>query len=503
MTIPPTDELFSRDRMPTLKERILPWPISDWVYVLAAMVSLAWLIFQMYAGGFISLTADEFGKASLAWIGLNDPTMWFQHIWLPAHFPLLAAAYVTIGDLLMASRLVSVLCGFVAIIAIYRLGHYYRDAGVGALAAILMATSPLTVWLSATGLVDILYVAFFVLGFSYYIQWQRCRGLFALYIACGLFALSCAFHYNAWLAVMAVGMLLIYDLLCSSSRERLHGFLGLCILALVPVLWCAWNWFAHGDPLDFLHGHIVSSAPVYEQWGRQTPTVKSSLYYLASSLLRHGPFLAVLAFISMAGIVWRPDERQPLWRIWFVLIFFGGGLIILYARGGLPTAYPDRYQFLPLVIMTVLSASVLNGLIYNHERYVKVLGLLLAGIVLLTNLWLTLHYPMNHQNIQEASDIADFLEKTVHVQDDSRVLLEGIGWNYGVVGVLLNNPTLIIEAPIEPTVLLEAEAKTRRFAEKREIRNIGVWSEGSRQRLEKWGLQQIGQVGRYSFYTLS
>jgi len=456
----------------------------------------------MYAGGFLSLTTDEFGKVFLAWHGLNDPAIWFDHVWLPGHFPLLAAAYVLVGDLLVASRLVSVLFGIVAIIGIYRLGQHLKADGVGGLAAILWATSPLAVWLSATGLVDILYVSLFILGLSYYVQWQRSGEVSALYIACMWLGVSCAFHHNAWLAVMAVGVLIGVDLIWDRSRSWLHGLLGLSILGIVPIAWCAWNWFAHGDPLYFLHAHVEHSAGIYENMGASAPSLKNAIYQIALSILRLGPVLAALALASIAGVVSEPEERQTLMRLWFILAIFGGGLIFLYARGGLPTAFPERYLLLPLLIMAVLSAYGLNVLFRNLDRYVRTFAGLLCGIALITNLWLTLHYPIGHEKIQEAVKIADFLAQTDRVQTGSRVLLEDKAWIYVVIGVFLNDPSMIIEAPNNPPVLLQPEGTVRRFAQERGIGYIAVRSEAIHTHVKKWGLPRIGQVGSYTFYAL-
>jgi 4-amino-4-deoxy-L-arabinose transferase-like glycosyltransferase len=434
----------------------------------------------MYAGGFLSLATDEFAKVELAWRGLNEPAIWFDYVWLPGHFPLVAAAYVLIGDIFIASRLVSVLFGIVAIFGVYRLGYHLKADGVGGLAAILMATSPLTVWLSSTGLVDILYVALFILGLSYYVQWQRSGGLSALYVAGTLLAVSCTFHHNAWLAGMAVGVLVAIDLIWDRSRNRLHGLIGLCILSIVPIAWCAWNWLSYGDPLFFLHTHVEHSASIYEKIGGSSPSLKNAIYRLAWSILHLGPVLAALAFASAAGVVSAPEERQTLWRLWFVLLIFGGGLILLFARGGMPTAFPERYLLLPLLIMTVLSAYILSVLFRNADRVVRVFAGLLCSIALMTNLWFTLHSPNVHERIQEAVEVADFLAQTDHVQAGSRVLLEVKAWNHHVIGVFLNDPSMIIEAPNQPPVLLQSEEAVRRFAQEREIGCIAVWSEASR-----------------------
>ncbi len=482
-------------------ERFLRWAVSDRVCVIVAILCLLVIILRMYAGGFLSLTNDEFGKAAMAWHGLKNPEIWFDHVWLPGHFPLIAAAYVMIDDILVASRVVSIPFGIIAIVGVYRLGCHLKADGVGGFAAILLATSPLVVWLSATGLVDILYVAIFILGFSYYVKWQQSGESQSLYSACLLLGLSCAFHYNAWLAGMTVGILISCDLFLDRTRNRLHGFLGLCVLGLVPVAWCTWNWLAHGDPLYFLHTHVEHSAAIYENLGASSPSVKNAIHHLASSILGLSPVLVVVTLASIPGVIYA-QERQTLWRIWFVLLIFGGGLILLYARGGLPTAYPERYLLLPLVLMCVFSADGLSRLFRNEEQYVRLFSGIIFGLALITNVYLTLHFPLGHTRIQEAEEIADFLAQTETVQEGDKVLLEAKEWNHIVIGVFLNNPNLIIEAPHHLTGLLESEENARRYAQERDVRSIGVWSEAIRSDVELLSVSRIGQVGRYTFYNL-
>src|SRR5262245_49277023 len=181
----------------------------------------------------------------------------------------------------------------------YRLCKQIGDSWAGGIAAALCATHPLVVWLSATGLVDILYTATFFLGLSYYVQQPRTAS--HLYIACALFALSCTFHYNAWLVVAPLGAVIAFDIW--GRRNRLSLSLGLCTIVVVPLAWCIWNWLRDGDFFAFLHEHIKASAPTYENWGASSPSLKNAVSWLVETIFRYNPMLVALAIGSVAGLL--------------------------------------------------------------------------------------------------------------------------------------------------------------------------------------------------------
>lgn len=475
-----------------------PFLSAERMVGIAAVGFLVTLVFYVYARGFISLSADEFAKAVAAWDG---PRTWFSLIWLPGHFPLIRMAYIVIGDLLTASRFVSILGGVVVVFGVYRLSRQMGAIWAGGIAAMLCATHPLVVLLSATGLVDIVYTGPFILGLSYYVQ--RPLALSQFYVACTLFAVSCAFHHNAWLAVVPVGAAISFDFILGQRNNRLNLFVGLCIIALVPVAWCTWNLLQYGSPLSFLQGHVEESTRDYQRWGAAAPSLKGSVYWIKETILQYSPILVGLTITSIAGLLIVTERKEALILTWAVLSVFVAGLIVLFTYGGLSTAYPERSLLSPSLLMAVLSAHTLARLILNQDRYVRVFTGLLLGIALAANLTWLRHLLLVDGKIQEAAIIAEALRKE---QRPGKILLEVKPLILNALRVFLNSPPMIIgdmgaKKP-ENSILMQPEEAIRRFAQENGIDRIAVWSDSVRSHVKELGLQALDDAGSYTIYSL-
>ena len=117
-----------------------------------------------YSVGFVSVSADEFAKIFIACQGLQEPSLWFQGIWMPPHLCSLARPAVLTGDPFLASRLISIVFGSILIVAVWAIGHQMGGNRGGVVAAVLTASHPLVAVLSATAMADICYVALCVYG---------------------------------------------------------------------------------------------------------------------------------------------------------------------------------------------------------------------------------------------------------------------------------------------------------------------------------------------------
>ena len=164
--------------------------------LIVALVVLGALIFHGYSAGFIAICADDFSKTVLAARGLAVPSVWFRDVWLPLHLILIAIAGALTNDMLLGSRLVSIAFGMLLVAAMCGIGHQLGGKKGAALAAILGPTHPMVVLCSSSALVDICYVATFMLGLRFYLRAtvpERPSRLFFL-VACALFTLACAFQ---------------------------------------------------------------------------------------------------------------------------------------------------------------------------------------------------------------------------------------------------------------------------------------------------------------------
>ncbi len=217
---------------------------------LLSMVLYAW------STGFISVSCDEFSKTVIASRGLSHPSEWFGGIWLPVHFVLIAGTSLVTGDLLLAARLVSIAFGVLLILALFGIGHQFGGNLGGALAATVGATHPLVVLLSATAMVDICYVAMLMMGLRFLLRVHHfsVHNSIDPFVACGSLTLACAFHYNAWIAVLVLAPFLARSLYRAEMRPII--VVGcLLLLGSVPCAWVVWNWVHTGKPLAFFSNH--------------------------------------------------------------------------------------------------------------------------------------------------------------------------------------------------------------------------------------------------------
>ena len=277
------------------------------------------------------------------------------------------------------------------------------------------------------------------------------------------------------------------------------------IIVVVPVAWCIWNWLRDGDLFSFLHKHIELSGPTYEGWGSPPPSMKSAVFWLVETTLYYDPILAALAVTSIAGLL-TVGKRKEVILIWFVLLVFMGGLILLFARGGFPTAAPDRYLLVPSLLMVALSAHALSRLIANPDHYVRIFAMLLLSVTLTVNFALTRRPPLPHDRIREAAMVADLLRKE-RGQGAGKVLFERDGYAT-VVQVFLNNPQMIIEDraigthPEQNPLLMQPKEVIRRFAQENGIDRIAIWSDRVHAHVNEFGLRLLGRAGSYAVYSL-
>jgi hypothetical protein len=337
--------------------------------LLPAIAVLLTLIFCSYRAGFISVSCDEFAKMMIASRGLDQPSQWFAYVWLPLHLVMIGVTSLATGDLFLASRLISIIFGIVLVVALWGIGRQLAGVWGGALAAILGATHPLVVVLSATAMVDICYVATLVLGVSFYLRFShaqapRPRTLFA---ACSLFTLSCAFHYNAWIAVLLMVPLLLRDLVVGRvSRPIMVA--GLVIVGSVPCGWIGWNWIETGNPLAFFSAHSDYSANFWAHNGWHA-SAGAGAEALFASIRVYSPLIAILTLAAVGALFGRTQTGPRPRILWALLLGFLAALVGLYATGGRPAAFEPRYILLPSVLMiSIVSAAIFRlGVAGNRQ----------------------------------------------------------------------------------------------------------------------------------------
>src|SRR4051794_34461864 len=113
---------------------------SRWAVLIIGVGGLLALISLAYSLGFVSVSADEFGKTLLACEGLRTPSAWFRGIWMPPHLMLIAVTGLVSGSPFLASRLISIFFGSLLIAAVVGIGRQIAGNRGALIAAVLTAT---------------------------------------------------------------------------------------------------------------------------------------------------------------------------------------------------------------------------------------------------------------------------------------------------------------------------------------------------------------------------
>jgi hypothetical protein len=464
--------------------------------------------------GFLALTADEFARMLLAERWSQAPFLVWQGAWLPFHMYLYGAALWLSDDIWLVGRLLAGMFGLASLVLMYL--FTWRMLGsrrAGLMGALLLAVSPLHLWLSATPLTEISQTTFllgFMLGMVLYWQKQQVR---YLYLGAGALLLATGFRYEAWLAAGVFSLVLV-GWGISLYRQRsltLRGSAGLAGVVLVvwlfPLLWLAGNARASGDPLRFIQEVDLYKRTWYGSGSEFWP-------YWRALLDIDLPVFT----LGLVGLVLLLVGRFCEWpvRAYVALAVIPFGLFIIL-HGGQPEPYANYLRYLSgFVFLLVPAAAYLLeklALRVTQQRNLQnlLLAAALAGIAVLQ-----LRSALDFRNDAAAAGLAVGREIARYQQqmaapEHHAVLIELIYWDYLAVRTGAGEPyDLLYDRALDPArrtaeSLLSTAPET--FLECLASRQVGlvvVQSPQLRQFLESsWGWHPRQVINGYAFYPVS
>jgi hypothetical protein len=213
--------------------------------------------------------------------------------------------------------------------ALRRNGQVDKLATIGAwAAAIVYGANPNLIYMQATAMGESLYLAFFIWGVMYFVEFTQ--GNEKAPTKCGLcLAAACLTRYDGWFlaAVLVVVAAVVNSYSrkvpedgspgssASPSRTALAKFVLLA--AAAPLLWIAYNGLVYRNPLEFANGPY--SAKAIEQ---KTATVNPA----KGNLLAAGSYFLKAAELNVGEANWQG-------RLWLALALLGS-LVAWFKRRG-------------------------------------------------------------------------------------------------------------------------------------------------------------------------
>jgi hypothetical protein len=289
-------------------------------------------------------------------------------------------------------------------------------------AAFAYGANPNLIYMQATAMTESVYLALFVWAVVYFAEFIRSLGKNEdagvqqpqvertplMRCACCLAGAELT-RYDGWFLAGVMGAVVVVIVLrrwqnrALDDRALRHNAAKFLLgIALVPVLWLAYNGVVYGNALEFANGPYSAKA-IEQRVGAPNPALHNArvaaIYYLKSAQLNlaegnWGRFWLAAAFVALAIGVWKPRaDSAPMLLLWVPLVFYAlsiaYGSVPIHVHTWWPFAtFNQRYglQLLPMFAVStgVPTASVflLGEILGTRGRHNgKLVAVMLALVV--------------------------------------------------------------------------------------------------------------------------
>jgi len=256
-------------------------------------------------------------------------------------------------------------------------------AGVGAwAAAFAYGANPNLIYMQATAMTESIYLALFIWAVVYFAEFLRAlkeNELKKRALARCAWCLAGAelTRYDGWFLAGVIGAVIAVIALRRWQNHALRWVAAKFLLvAVVPVLWLAYNRLVYGNALDFANGPYSAQA-IEQRVGAPNPALHhagvAAIYFLKSAQLNlangnWGRFWLAAAVVALVIAAWKlRAQLAALLLLWVPVVFYAFsiayGSVPLHVYTWWPFAtFNQRYglQLLPMFAVStgVLAASV-------------------------------------------------------------------------------------------------------------------------------------------------
>ncbi len=286
--------------------------------------------------GFTHVSDDDYARVVIAELFAHAPKLDPSGTsWLPLPFWVTGGVMMASGRSLETARAVAAVLGVASVVPVYLA---LRALGVGRvyrmIAVTLAMATPWNAWLGVATVPEGITGALIGAG-ALLVGVPRARVWGA--VALGVAALS---RYEAWpvCAVMAVaaGLSAVRTFRAGDGVAR-REWIAVLAAVVAPLLWMAWNAYAHGSPL-----HFVARVAAYRRaMGLADAPLARKVLDFPLALVTGAVDVAIVASVGALGMIDR--EMRARWTLPLVatatmLTFLVWGDL----RDGAPTHHPER-----------------------------------------------------------------------------------------------------------------------------------------------------------------
>ena len=488
---------------------------------LIAIVALRLLLQrELYRSGFEVIEGDEFLRTVKAAWWTRDPGLFLHRDqlinWLPLPICLTGIALKIHWNILFVPRGINVVLGAASLALMYFLARSLFDSPrAGLISALLLAVNPAHVWLSSTGLSEILYSALllaFLLCFTLHLQ--RNDPL-SLVLASLFLALANATRYEGW----AVSGVFSAFLVAGSARRtirirsfsaRAAGELAAAGLPWIfPAAWLIFNHHLTGKSVSFI-SNITAGVALADHLPTYGPYVQAALTI--------DPWLAFLGIPAWIFVLFHRSAGRAA-RGYAALLFLPMAAVVVL-RGGGAMAWPTVYiRYLSTFFFLAYPALAWTldwgtGCFFRNPAVRG--GVLGAGLILIVVAQAHRIFRFHDLHPPAGVKVGEMIARiraSASCPDSGRFLIEdpgeeepGAGWQ--IFAIMVGSGDAFSSGLIwhrEKTARFSLKqsniAELNNYLKRREVRYIAVKSPALRGAAEsRLGLKPEKDIGGYFFY---
>lgn len=309
----------------------------------AALVALKFALgAAVLAMGFTHVSDDDYARTVIAEQFAHAPRLDPSGTsWLPFPFWIAGFAMAACGRTLASARAIAVLLGAVSVAAPYLAMRAAKMARWPALAATILAMAlPWNAWLGVATVPEAPAGALLAAALLTMNREAVLAGAMP-WAALALLASSLS-RYEGWPACAVFGVFAVAQsvspTLNAGRTERTKPWIWALLAVAGPLLWMAWNAYAHGSAFHF----VARVTNFRRATGAADIPLREKLFAYPWGLAYETPEVALLGVVGITGLVANRSQcRRWLWAALgcaAILAFLIEGDL----RDGAPTHHPER-----------------------------------------------------------------------------------------------------------------------------------------------------------------
>jgi len=368
--------------------------------------------------------------------------IWLQHKdwhldafgpYLPLHFWLMALPSSLLGNVLIGTRILSLVLGIASLYFLWLSAYELFDGTAADYSLILYAFYSLHVGYSTTSSSEVPYLFFLLVGLALLFRFRR-TGRFGLLILSGL-AVTCAaaIRYEAWVLILAIGLSLLWPLTRILRRtfwrlSELQPVLVFAAAAAVwPVIFMIYCWMKFRDPVHYLTAQKAWTAEI------GTFAQHSFLYILT---FHPGVMLITLSPFGIAAILyglWVARHDGPPVRDYFVIVL-AFTIVQFYDLISGATWPSARYSMTLATLLALAGGYGVKTLLAKTSGQFRtaVVTVFIGGLI--ANFALVLLFSqMNWRFADKFRSVSPLVQYPTHVQEVSKFLKAAMSQDSAIV----------------------------------------------------------------------